>query len=60
MQGKWTHITGNQVRGTFTNYSMPYPGGLYDHTMVFDDTNHCLYIFGGNGNDANNFGILFY
>jgi hypothetical protein len=54
--GQWTWLSGNNtvdVRSVYGSRRIPsptnYPGSREAHSMVFDDTINCIYVFGGNG-----------
>lgn len=53
----WMHVSGNQSKDTHSDYNVPYPGGVYHHSMILDGSNH-LYVFGGDGFDADVAGIV--
>lgn len=43
----------------YPNYTEPYPGGIYGHSMVIDHIDRYLYVFGGYGYDNSYSGIVF-
>jgi len=53
---QWTWVSGNNTAnslGVYGSKGIPsvnsYPGGRFSHSMVFDSTLYCLYVFGGYG-----------
>lgn len=59
MSNNWEYINGrNQSAQTVSNYTVPFPGSMYHHTMVLDSADRYLYIFGGLGNGYINAGIF--
>lgn len=53
------HLSGSQLKSIRSNYTEPYPGGVYGHTMVIDSTDSALYVFGGWGFDNSSIGIYY-
>lgn len=45
----WVYLNGSKSANEKSNYTIPYLGGIKDHTMVADNTKGYLYIFGGLG-----------
>ena len=56
---QWTWVSGGNtlsVPGAYGTKGIPsignYPGGRFDHSMIFNPKQNCLYVFGGEGMDA--------
>lgn len=60
IHGKWSFLSGNESIGTNSDYTMPYPGGIFDHTMVIDSSNTFVYVFGGSGVGGSTCTIYYY
>lgn len=60
MNDMWIYITGNQTRNFPYDPSLPYPGGLSKHSLVFDEANLIFYVFGGGGYGVVYTGIKYY
>lgn len=57
-QNNWQYLSGNRSRNIRTDYSVPFPGSIYLHSMVIDSKENFLYIFGGLGYNDTTYGIF--
>lgn len=55
---QWTFTSGTKSINIPSDYTMPYPGGVIDHTIALDSENQLLYMFGGMGYDHTLLGIF--
>lgn len=56
LNNTWEYVNGNKTPDVLSNYDVPYPGGLFSSSMLIDNTDSYLYLFGGRNTDA---GILY-
>lgn len=53
----WTHQSGSMKLSTPADYDVPFPGGMYDHSMSYFDDH--LYVFGGYGQTETTDGLFY-